>query len=44
MAMFAVEVADLIAGRYPLADGVAAFAQAAHPGVLKVLVEMPSGG
>ena len=43
LASGAVEVGDLIAARYPLSDGVAAFAQAAQPGVLKVLVEMPAG-
>ena len=35
-----VEVQDLIAARYPLRDGVHAFAEAARPGVLKVLVEV----
>jgi threonine dehydrogenase-like Zn-dependent dehydrogenase len=34
-----VAVRPLVQGRFPLADGVAAFAEAARPGVLKVLVE-----
>lgn len=34
-----VDVRALIAARYPLADGVAAFATAARPGALKVLLE-----
>jgi threonine dehydrogenase-like Zn-dependent dehydrogenase len=33
-----VQVAPLVATTYPLADGVAAFAHAARPGALKVLV------
>jgi threonine dehydrogenase-like Zn-dependent dehydrogenase len=35
-----VEVAPLVHARFPLADAVAAFGEAARPGVLKVLVEM----
>ena len=35
----AIAVADLVAARYRLAEAAAAFAQAAAPGVLKVLVE-----
>ncbi|MDP6942972.1 MAG: MotA/TolQ/ExbB proton channel family protein, partial [Myxococcota bacterium] len=38
-----LEVADLIAARHPLRDGVTAFAEAARPGVLKVLLEMAPG-
>jgi len=34
-----VAVRPLVQGRFPLADGVAAFAEAARPGVLKVLVD-----
>jgi threonine dehydrogenase-like Zn-dependent dehydrogenase len=34
-----VAVRDLIAGRYPLVEAPAAFAHAAGPGVLKILVE-----
>ena len=34
-----VDVAPLVHARFPLADAVAAFAEAARPGVLKVLVE-----
>lgn len=33
-----VDVGSLVHGRYPLAEGVEAFAHAARPGVLKVLV------
>jgi threonine dehydrogenase-like Zn-dependent dehydrogenase len=39
-----VDVAPLVHARFPLADGVAAFAAAARPGVLKVLVETASSG
>jgi threonine dehydrogenase-like Zn-dependent dehydrogenase len=35
-----VEVAPLVHARFPLRDAVAAFAEAAHPGVLKVLLEV----
>jgi len=35
-----VDVAPLVHARFPLGDAVAAFAEAARPGVLKVLVEM----
>ncbi len=35
----AVDVAPLVHARYPLRDGVAAFAHAAQPGVLKVLLD-----
>jgi threonine dehydrogenase-like Zn-dependent dehydrogenase len=35
-----VDVAPLVRARFPLGDAVAAFAEAARPGVLKVLVEM----
>jgi 2-desacetyl-2-hydroxyethyl bacteriochlorophyllide A dehydrogenase len=35
----AVDVASLVHARYPLRDGVAAFAHAAQPGVLKVLLD-----
>lgn len=34
-----IDVAPLIQARYPLADGVAAFAHAARPGTLKVLID-----
>jgi threonine dehydrogenase-like Zn-dependent dehydrogenase len=34
-----LDVSDLVEARYPLADGLAAFAKAAAPGVLKVLLE-----
>jgi threonine dehydrogenase-like Zn-dependent dehydrogenase len=34
-----VDVAPLVQARFPLADAVAAFEEAARPGVLKVLVE-----
>jgi hypothetical protein len=34
-----VRVAPLIEARYPLDDGVAAFAHAARPGALKVLID-----
>lgn len=35
----AVRVAPLVEGRYPLAEGVAAFEHAARPGVRKILLE-----
>lgn len=35
-----VAVSNLISARYPLADGVTAFHQAARPGMLKVLLDM----
>jgi len=35
-----VDVKSLVHARYPLAEGLAAFEQAARPGVLKVLVQM----
>jgi threonine dehydrogenase-like Zn-dependent dehydrogenase len=35
----AVDVRGLVAARYPLSDGLAAFEHAARPGALKVLVE-----
>jgi NADPH:quinone reductase-like Zn-dependent oxidoreductase len=35
-----VDVGPLVHARFPLADAVAAFGEAARPGVLKVLVEM----
>jgi threonine dehydrogenase-like Zn-dependent dehydrogenase len=34
-----VDVSALISGRFPLAEAPAAFAEAARPGVLKVLLE-----
>ena len=34
-----VEVQSLIANRYPIEDGGAAMAQAAEPGVMKVLLD-----
>jgi threonine dehydrogenase-like Zn-dependent dehydrogenase len=34
-----VEVDSLVHARYPLAEGAEAFAEAARPGVLKVLIE-----
>lgn len=37
-----VDVAPLVHARFPLADAVAAFAEAARPGVLKVLVQTGS--
>jgi len=37
-----VDVGPLVHARFPLADAVAAFEEAARPGVLKVLVEMGS--
>jgi len=36
-----VDVAPLVHARFPLQDAVAAFAEAARPGVLKVLVDVP---
>lgn len=39
-----LEVADLVSGVYPLAEGEAAFAAAARPGMLKVLVTIPPEG
>ena len=38
-----VDVAPLVHARFPLADAVAAFAEAARPDVLKVLVQTGSG-
>ena len=35
-----LEIASLVAARYALADGVAAFEHASRPGVLKVLLEV----
>jgi threonine dehydrogenase-like Zn-dependent dehydrogenase len=35
-----VDVMSLVHARYPLEEGVAAFEHAAHPGVLKVLLEV----
>jgi threonine dehydrogenase-like Zn-dependent dehydrogenase len=37
-----VDVMSMLAARFPLSDAPAAFAAAARPGVLKVLLEMPS--
>lgn len=39
LARRAVEVDSLIAARFPLCDGVAALAEAARPGVMKVLLQ-----
>jgi len=39
LAAGAVDVRGLVAARYPLSDGLAAFEHAARPGTLKVLVE-----
>jgi threonine dehydrogenase-like Zn-dependent dehydrogenase len=38
-----VDVAPLVHARFPLGDAVAAFGEAARPGVLKVLVEIGPG-
>ena len=38
-----VDVAPLVHGRFPLGEAVAAFDEAARPGVLKVLVQMSDG-
>ena len=42
LARRAVEVDSLIAARFPLRDGVAALAEAARPGVMKVLLQPQS--
>ena len=39
-----VQVEPLVHARYALADGVAAFAHAAQPGTLKVLLDMGAEG
>jgi threonine dehydrogenase-like Zn-dependent dehydrogenase len=39
-----LDVSDLVSAAYPLADGVAAFAAAARPGMLKVLVSISPEG
>ena len=39
LAARAVAVADLVHARFPLARGADAFAEAARPGALKVLIE-----
>jgi threonine dehydrogenase-like Zn-dependent dehydrogenase len=37
-----VDVAPLVHARFPLTDAIAAFAEAARPGVLKVLLDVPA--
>jgi threonine dehydrogenase-like Zn-dependent dehydrogenase len=39
-----VEVESLIDARYPLSDGVEAFAHSRRPGVVKVLLEISENG
>lgn len=41
LASGAVEVESMIEARYPLSEGLAAFENAAEPGVLKVLIDVP---
>ncbi len=43
LARGAVRVAAMIHGRFPLAQGVEAFARAAQPGVLKILIDVAAG-